>query len=258
MIEYKDIQGSIEAITAPINAPFTVILKTTASSISDTNWAILLRKAGSWGVCCSPGIYKDGEVKSGKLIFEITDIHDLFSTIDMRLLVSQKVHLAVVFTATNCKFYLNGVLISDIVHTAQPGAGGTVYTNEPYLGFTEYARIWAYALTQTEIQADMTDIIGTITCGGPYVQNTSHILTGSVISGGTAPFTYTWTITPPTGNVVTLTGASQTYTFAQVGAYSIDLDILDSCLSGGRTNRTSCSVTVTAPCVDPLGHINID
>jgi len=100
--------------------------------------------------------------------------------------------------------------------------------------------------------------LGTITCGGPYVQNTPHTLAGSVISGGTAPFTYTWVITPPSGNPVTLTGEAQTYTFAQVGVYTIDMDILDSCLLGGRTNRTSCSVTVIAPCVDPLGHINID
>ena len=156
MIEYKNIQGTIEAITAPTLAPFTVILKTTPTTISNTLWAILLRRSGSWAVECSPGIYKDGEVKSGKLIFEITDKQDLFSSIDMRILVGQQVHLAIVFTATNCKFYLNGVLISDIVHTAQPGTGGTVYTNEPYLGFTEYARIWDKALTQTEIHADMT------------------------------------------------------------------------------------------------------
>jgi len=100
--------------------------------------------------------------------------------------------------------------------------------------------------------------LGTATCGGPYVKDSTHTLTGSVTSGGTAPFTYTWTITPPIGTPVTLTGVSQTYTFAQVGVYTIDMDIFDSCLSGGRTNRTACSVTVTAPCVDPLGRINID
>lgn len=99
--------------------------------------------------------------------------------------------------------------------------------------------------------------LGTATCGGPYVKDSSHTLTGSVVSGGTAPFTYTWTITPPTGSAVTLTGASQTYVFALEGIYTINLSVSDSCPEGAKTDSAACNVTVTASCVDLACTINI-
>ncbi len=99
--------------------------------------------------------------------------------------------------------------------------------------------------------------LGTATCGGPYVQNTEHTLTGSVTSGGTAPFTYTWTITKPDATKETKSGASQTYKFAQVGTYGIILGVKDRCPTGGLTDSATCSVTVTATCVNPVCNINI-
>jgi len=156
MIEYKNIQGTIEAIGAPVSAPFTVIMRTTTSSISDTDWAIMLRKAGSWGICMAPKTSKHGELVSGKLTFEISDIQDLYSTIDMRTLTNQELHLAIVFEAQYCKFYLNGSLISNIFHVAQPKTNATISSGYPYFGFTKYARIWNRALSKTEIQVDMT------------------------------------------------------------------------------------------------------
>ncbi len=90
--------------------------------------------------------------------------------------------------------------------------------------------------------------LGTATCGGPYVQNSTHTLTGSVASGGTAPFTYTWTITPPTGSPVTLNGAVQQYQFTQAGIYNVSLLVADSCPTGAKTDNASCQVTVTAAC----------
>ncbi len=90
--------------------------------------------------------------------------------------------------------------------------------------------------------------LGTATCGGPYVQNTTHTLTGGVASGGTAPFTYIWTITPPTGSPVTLNGAVQQYLFAQAGIYGVSLTVSDSCPGGAKTDSASCQVTVTAAC----------
>jgi len=99
--------------------------------------------------------------------------------------------------------------------------------------------------------------LGTALCGGPYVKNTSQTLTGSVVSGGTAPFTYTWTITPPTGSAVTLIGASQTYVFALTGIYNINLSVSDSCPGGAQTDSASCNVTVIATCVNPTCDINM-
>ncbi len=90
--------------------------------------------------------------------------------------------------------------------------------------------------------------LGTATCGGPYVQNTTYTLTGSVASGGTAPFTYVWTITPPTGSPITLSGPVQQYLFAQVGIYGVSLTVSDSCPGGAKTDSASCQVTITAAC----------
>jgi len=100
-------------------------------------------------------------------------------------------------------------------------------------------------------------ILGTATCGGPYIKNSTHTMTGSVISGGTAPFTYTWVITPPIGTPTTLTGPSQTYTFALDGTYTINLSVSDSCSGGAKTDSASCSVTVTSLCDNPKCDINI-
>jgi len=102
-------------------------------------------------------------------------------------------------------------------------------------------------------------ILGTATCGGPYIKNSTHTLTGSVISGGTAPFTYTWVITPPIGTPTTLTGPSQTYTFALDGTYTINLSVSDSCSGGAKTDSASCNVVVvvTSVCIEPSCKISI-
>lgn len=98
--------------------------------------------------------------------------------------------------------------------------------------------------------------LGTESCGGPYVQNSSHTLTGSITSGGTAPFTYTWTITKPDTTKQTLNGAVQTYQFAQTGTYGIRLDVSDKCPTGAKSDYSTCSVTVTA-CDNLACNINI-
>ena len=161
MIEYTNIQGTIEATGAPFNAPFTVIMRTTPASVSSTDWAIMLRKAGSWGICIGPKTSEHGELVSGKLTFEISDIQDLYSTIDMRPLINQEIHIAIVFETQYCKFYLNGNLISDVFHIDQPKTNAIIYSGYPYFGFTKYARIWNRALSKEEIQVDMN---GTTEC----------------------------------------------------------------------------------------------
>lgn len=94
--------------------------------------------------------------------------------------------------------------------------------------------------------------LGTATCPTTAIAlNSTHTLTGSVVSGGTAPFTYTWTITPPTGTPVTLTGASQSYTFTQAGSYTVAMTVTDSCTAGAKTDSASCTVTVSATCTNP-------
>jgi hypothetical protein len=87
---------------------------------------------------------------------------------------------------------------------------------------------------------------GTATCGGPYLQHSTHPLTASVISGGTGPFIYSWTITSPTGGITTLIGPSQSYTFSQAGTYGISMTVADSCPAGAKIDTSTCNVTVTA------------
>ncbi len=102
--------------------------------------------------------------------------------------------------------------------------------------------------------------LGTATCGGPYVQNSLHTLIGTVISGGTAPFTYEWTITKPDKTTETKTGASVPYVFAQAGTYKKDLVVTDSCpvASGGpKSDTATCNVEITEVCVNPVCTINI-
>lgn len=78
-----------------------------------------------------------------------------------------------------------------------------------------------------------------------------------MVSGGTEPFTYTWMINPPTGTAVTLTGAVQTYVFAQAGIYTINLSVSDSCPDGAKIDRAACNVTFTEACVNPVCTISI-
>jgi hypothetical protein len=108
-----------------------------------------------------------------------------------------------------------------------------------------------------KIQGSGISTFGTATCGGPYLKDTSHTLTGSVTSGGTTPFTYNWTITKPDGTKDTRTGASQTYVFTQVGTYKIDLVVTDSCASGAKSDSATCNVVITAECVTPVCNINM-
>lgn len=105
--------------------------------------------------------------------------------------------------------------------------------------------------------AQKLGILGTATCGGPYAKGTSKHLTGSVTSGGTAPFTYSWTITKPDGTKTTLTGATQTYIFSQAGTYKTDLVVTDSCPSGAKSDTATCNVVITAECVVPACNINM-
>lgn len=99
--------------------------------------------------------------------------------------------------------------------------------------------------------------LGTANCGGPYIKDTPHTLTGSITSGGTGTITYTWTITKPDTTSETKNGAVvSSYVFSQVGIYKIRLDVTDSCLSGPKSDFATCDVQVNA-CLDPVCTINI-
>lgn len=90
--------------------------------------------------------------------------------------------------------------------------------------------------------------LGTPTCPSSVTVNTIGTLTASVTQG-TAPFTYTWTITKPGGGTDTLPNnpGPHSYTFSLTGTYGINLTVVDSCPSGGLSDNAFCSVKV-----DPL------
>mgnify|MGYP003393623300 FL=1 len=88
--------------------------------------------------------------------------------------------------------------------------------------------------------------LGTPTCPtSPIPLNTVGTLTAS-ITQGTAPFTYTWTITKPGGGTDTLPNSAgpHSYTFTLTGTYGINLTVTDSCPSGTLSDTAFCSVTV--------------
>ncbi len=89
--------------------------------------------------------------------------------------------------------------------------------------------------------------LGTPTCPtSPIPLNTVGTLTASVTQG-TAPFTYIWTITRPTGVTDTLPNSAgpHSYTFALTGTYGINLTVVDSCPSGGLSDTSFCSVIIS-------------
>ncbi len=87
--------------------------------------------------------------------------------------------------------------------------------------------------------------LGTPTCPSSVPLNTVGTLTASVTQG-TAPFTYTWTITKPDNTTATLPNSPgpHSYTFASTGIYGINLTVVDNCPSGGLSDTSFCSVTV--------------
>lgn len=95
------------------------------------------------------------------------------------------------------------------------------------------------------------NIRGLATCKGatcPCSIVTGSILTLSTsVSSGTAPFTYHWSVTKPDGTIDTsLTGASNQYTFATTGNYTVSVNVTDSCTSGAKTSNTdSCVITAS-------------
>lgn len=88
--------------------------------------------------------------------------------------------------------------------------------------------------------------LGTPTCPSSIPVNTVGTLTASVTQG-TAPFTYTWTITKPGGGTDSLPNSAgpHSYTFSLTGQYGINLTVVDNCPTGGLSDTAFCSVTVT-------------
>lgn len=90
------------------------------------------------------------------------------------------------------------------------------------------------------------------TCKGatcPCSIQTGAVLTLSTsVTSGTAPYVYHWSVTKPDGTIDTsLTGASNQYTFATTGNYTVSVNVTDSCASGAKTSNTdSCVITASA------------
>ena len=82
----------------------------------------------------------------------------------------------------------------------------------------------------------------------PSTVKTGGTLTLSAsVTSGTAPYTYHWTVTKPDGTTDTsLTGASNSYTFATDGQYTVSVNVTDKCPTGSKTSNTeSCTITAS-------------
>lgn len=96
----------------------------------------------------------------------------------------------------------------------------------------------------------------------PSTVTTGTLLTlSATASSGTAPYTYHWSVKKPDGSTDTsLTGSSNSYTFAQDGSYTVSVYVTDSCAAGAKTSSTdSCpivaSTTVPPPPVNNYGCV---
>lgn len=77
--------------------------------------------------------------------------------------------------------------------------------------------------------------------------NTLVSLNGNISSDADGnPLTYAWTVTPPSGSNITLTGATSTFTPDQVGNYVASLIVND-----GMVNSAPSSVTITVAAAVP-------
>jgi hypothetical protein len=251
MIEYTNKTGSITTSdpAIPTVKPISIIMRTKINSISPTKWAIMFIKSGSWGLCITPANYKDGHAKSGKLVFEITDIADLFSTIDVRNHIGLTIHIAAVLTANKCEFYLNGELINSISHTATPITGGTIYPDEPYFGYTDYARIFNYALTKQQIINDMNST-ATVDTTPPVITllgaNPINVVVGTtyIDPGATATDDLDGNV-----NVTIYTGAINT---ANPGVYTVTFNATDAAGNQAETKTRTVNVVESVDTQDPV------
>lgn len=95
-------------------------------------------------------------------------------------------------------------------------------------------------------------IVGLGTCKGsscPCTVTVGTTLTlAATATSGTPGYTYHWTIKKPDGNIdSSLTGSSNSYTFSQVGDYTISVNVTDSCAAGAKVSNTDkCVVSVVS------------
>src|SRR6267143_2021274 len=105
-------------------------------------------------------------------------------------------HLTVVATSTGTMLYVNGVLQETLSAvtlgtgaTAAVAIGGSADDDDHFAGTIDDLRLYSRALSQTEIQTDMSTPVST---SGP-VLNITQPLPGSSITGSTVNVTYTAT-----------------------------------------------------------------
>jgi hypothetical protein len=104
------------------------------------------------------------------------------------------------------------------------------------------------------------NIEGLATCGTNTVVTGQSLTLTATASAGTAPYTYNWTVTKPgsAGTVTLPNQATNTYTFATDGQYTISVYTTDSCTTGALSSAVqTCTVTasssvVNGPCGQPI------
>ena len=196
------------------------------------------------------------------------------TTASAGLKLNQWSFLSATYDGSVLRMYVNGRLVGSRSVSSpideSNGAlqiGGNSVWGQYFKGLIDNVRVYNKALSQSQIQTDMTTPVpppsssaplqATITGLPPlgYSPKGTTLTLGSQVSGGVGADKYSWTVTENGATVATGTASSLSFTPSSTGTYQVALTVTDS---ANHTASASGSVVVDLPptvsLFDPAGQ----
>ena len=145
--------------------------------------------------------------------------------------------LSVLGALTASNSLLNGPVLRVAAQTAPAASHSTVNYDVPD---TAFPAALSAVVTLTVNAVHVYVSVAVVACLAVLLL---YILARRRTEGRPCVKTWTWTVTPPTGNSFTLTGETPTFVPDQIGVYQVSLVVIDSC-GASSTNTTTTTVTV--------------